>query len=139
MGGDWKSEKIKRTNVHLKTVDEVAKVAGVGLVEFVRSENSHRRHLSPAQSAAIVIKHSKMLTVGDNQYSNEGETRVPPKSSKEVAKEAGVNEKTVRRAKQALSVAPEKAEAMISGKTTPTKVISGEKSVRVERIDSILA
>ena len=59
------------------------------------------------------------------------------KSSKDVAKEAGVSEPTVRRAKQALSVAPEKADAMISGKTTPTKVIQEHKEhVSVERVDS---
>ena len=32
---------------------------------------------------AGVSKHSKMLTVGDNQYSNEGVQRCTPKSSKD--------------------------------------------------------
>ena len=45
--------------------------------------NSHRRHLSPVQSAAIVLKHSDMLALGDNQYNREGVQRCTPKSVRE--------------------------------------------------------
>ena len=38
----------------------------------------------------IVLKHSEMLVLGDNQYNREGVQRCTPKSSKEVAKIAGV-------------------------------------------------
>ena len=103
------------------------------------SSKAHRRHLTPAQSSAIVLKHSEMLKVGDVQTQIDGVPRgTPLKSSKEVAKEAGVSKGTVDRTKKALAVAPEKAEAMISGKTTPTKVIHEERGegCPVERIDS---
>ena len=58
--------------------------------------NSHRRHLTPAQSAAIVLKHSEMLKIGDVETQIDGVSRdTPLKSSKDVAKEAGVSKRTV--------------------------------------------
>ena len=90
--------------------------------------NSHRRHLSPAQSAAIVIKHSDMLVLGDNQYNREGVPRGTPKSSKDVAKEAGVSKRTVDRTKKAIALDPDKVDAIIEGKVTPTEIINEHKA-----------
>ena len=90
--------------------------------------NSHRRHLSPAQSAAIVIKHSDMLVLGDNQYNREGVSRDTPKSSKDVAKEAGVSKGTVDRTKKAIALDPDKVDEIIEGKVTPTEIINEHKA-----------
>ena len=56
---------------------------------------SHRRHLSPAQSAGIVIKHSDMLKHGSNQYEEKVEVSrdTSIKSETDVAKEVGVGVK----------------------------------------------
>ena len=81
----------------------------------MRSLNSYRRHLSPAQSAGIVIKHTKMLKHGSKRF--EKKVDVPRgtsiKSAKEVAKEAGVSKRTVDRTKKAMELDPEKVEAII--------------------------
>ena len=78
----------------------------------------------------IAVKHTEMLEVGNVKAQNSGgphglpenEENVLRDSSKssisEVSKVAGVGERTVKRAKQALQIAPEKADAMISGETT---------------------
>ena len=54
---------------HKGCLDEIQFVefSGESPLDYVRSMNSYRRHLSPSQSAAIVLKHSEMLKVGDNQ------------------------------------------------------------------------
>ena len=77
-------------------------------------DNSDRRHLTPSQRAVIAVKHTEMLEVGDVKAqtfgSSHDETEPQPKSRTEVAKVAGVSDKTVERAKKALEIAPEKAE-----------------------------
>ena len=107
---------------------------GESPLTYIVSLNSHRRHLTPAQRSTIAVKHIEMLEVGDNQHrEKEGGQHCPPKSVDEVAKIAGVSPRTVKNTKRALEIAPEKADAMISGETTPTKVIQEHKvHVRVE-------
>ena len=79
----------------------------------MRSLNSYRRHLSPSQSAAIVMKHTKMLKVGDVKTQADGVPRgTPQKSAKEVAKEAGVSKRTVDSTKKAIDLEPD-AEVII--------------------------
>ena len=78
----------------------------------MRSLNSYRRHLSPAESAAIVMKHTEMLEVGNVKAQNSGVSRDTPKSAKEVAKEAGVSRITVARTKKGIDLEPD-AEVII--------------------------
>lgn len=113
----------------LDRVDELTfkEFDGESPLAYIVSLNSHRRHLTPSQRAVIAVKHTEMLEVGDVATQKDARSDDRPQSNDEVAKVAGVGEKTVRRAKQALSVAPEKADAMIAGETTPTKVIEEHK------------
>ena len=102
--------------------------SGESSLDYVRSMNSYRRHLSPSQSAAIVLKHSEMLVLGDNQYNREGVQRCTPKSSKEVAKEAGVSKRNVDRTKKAIALEPEKVDDISEGTVTPTEIIKAHKA-----------
>ena len=94
---------------------------------YIVSLNSCRRHLTPSQRAAIAVKHTVMLEVGNVKAQNSGTQDCVPKTVDEVAKVAGVSKRTVDNVKKALEVAPEKSDAMISGETTPTKVIKEHK------------
>jgi hypothetical protein len=69
-----------------------------------------------------------MLVLGDNQYNREGVPRGTPKSSKEVAKEAGVSKRTVDRTKKAIALEPDKVDEIIEGKVTPTEIINEHKA-----------
>ena len=81
------------------------------------------------QSAAIVLKHSKMLKIGDVETQIDGVSRdTPLKSSKEVAKEAGVSKRTVDRTKKAIALDPDKVDEIIEGKVTPTEIIQEHKA-----------
>ena len=124
------------------TLDRVGELAfkefdGESPLSYIVSLNSHRRHLTPAQRAVIAVKHTEMLGRGGDRKSEEIKGPDGPlKTIDEVAKVAGVGRNTVRRAKQALSIAPDKADAMIAGETTPTKVIQEYKEhVSVEPPD----
>ena len=89
----------------------------------MRSLNSYRRHLSPAQSAAIVMKHTEMLEHPGRPKQDKNVPRGTIKSAKEVAKEAGVSKRTVDRTKKAMDLEPDKVDAIIEGKVTPTEII----------------
>ena len=83
---------------------------------YIASLNSHRRHLTSAQRSVIAVKHTEMLQHGSNRYENKVETQdCVSKTIDEVAKVVGVSSRTVDNVKQALQIAPEKADAMISG------------------------
>ena len=75
----------------------------------------------------IAVKHVEMLGLGDNQYKKEGSSHDEPKTRTEVAKVAGVSEPTVKRAKKAIALEPDKVDEIIEGKVTPTKVIHEER------------
>ena len=79
-----------------------------------------------------------MLKIGDVETQIDGVPRgTPLKSSKDVAKEAGVSKRTVDRTKKAIALDPNKVDEIIEGKVTPTKVIQEHKEhVSVERVDS---
>ena len=63
-------------------------LSDVSPAEFVLAENLHRRHLSPAQSAAIVMKHTELLKHPGRPKEDKNVPRGRIKSAKEVAKEA---------------------------------------------------
>ena len=69
-----------------KTVDKVAKIADVGPADVVRAENSHRRHLTPAQRTVIAVRHTEMLEVGDVGTQKDGSSHGEPRTRAEVAK-----------------------------------------------------
>ena len=87
--------KVEASDGVSKTVDKVAKIAGVGPADVVRAENSHRRHLTPAQRAVIAVKHVEMLKHPGRPKQDKNVPRGTIKSSKDVAKEAGVSKRTV--------------------------------------------
>ena len=68
-----------------------------------------------------------MLGMGRPKKEKSG-TRVPLKSAKEVAKEAGVSKKTVDRTKKAMELEPDKVDEIIEGKVTPTEIIKEHKA-----------
>ena len=80
------------------------------------------------QSAAIVLKHSDMLEVGNVKAQTSGVSRDTPRSAKDVAKEAGVSKGTVDRTKKAIALDPDKVDEIIEGKVTPTEIIQEHKA-----------
>lgn len=91
---------------------------------FVHSINGYRRHLTQAQLAVIALKHTKMLEHGSNRFEKKVESPDgPSKTLDEVAKETGTSKNTVKRAKKAMQLAPEKVDEMVEGTVTPTQVI----------------
>ena len=115
------------------TLDRVGELTfkefdGESPLTYIVSLNSRRRHLTPPQRAAIAVKHTVMLEHGGDRKSEQIKGPDGPlKTIDEVAKVAGVSRNTVKRVKKALEIAPEKADEMISGETTPTKVIKEHK------------
>ena len=114
------------------TLDRVGELTfkefdGESPLTYIVSLNSRRRHLTPSQRAAIAVKHTVMLEVGNVKAQNSAASSDVPKTIDEVAKVAGVSKPTVDRVKKALDIAPEKADAMIAGETTPAKVIQEHK------------
>ena len=95
-------------------------------LEFVASVNIHRRHLTPAQRAVIVVKHTDMMKHGDvkTQKDDRPHGLSQPQTEKQTADMAGVGIGTIKRTKQALDHATEEqVEDMIAGKTTPTEIL----------------
>ena len=75
--------------------DIVASLHKKGNTLQIRCASQNQRN-TPAQSAAIVLKHSKMLKIGDVETQIDGVSRdTPLKSSKDVAKEAGVSSRPI--------------------------------------------
>ena len=69
---------------------------------YVISQNRHRRHLTPSQMAAAVVACNEWATPSDNQFSKRaGDTVSPALTVPEMAKQAGVSERTIQRAKTA--------------------------------------
>ena len=70
-----------------------------------------------------------MLKIGDVETQIDGVSRdTPLKSSKDVAKEAGVSKGTVDRTKKAIALDPDKVDEIIEGKVTPTEIIQEHKA-----------
>ena len=74
------------------------------------------------------MKHTDMLEVGNVKAQTSGVPRGTPKSSKDVAKEAGVSKRTVDRTKKAIALDPDKIDEIIEGKVTPTEIINEHKA-----------
>ena len=73
---------------------------GSSPLEYVSSANIHRRHLTPAQRAQIVVKHSECLANGSNQYDQKVGLPVDRPTGKsmstsEMATQAGVGARTI--------------------------------------------
>ena len=73
-----------------------------------------------------------MLVLGDNQYNREGVSRDTPKSSKDVAKEAGVSKGTVDRTKKAIALDPDEAAVLANVGQIPADVVSGTFEDHIE-------
>ena len=69
-----------------------------------------------------------MLEVGNVKAQTSGVPRGTIKSSKDVAKEAGVSKRTVDRTKKAIALDPDKVDEIIEGKVTPTEIINEHKA-----------
>ena len=75
------------------------------------------------------MKNTEMLKHGSNRFEKKVDvSRDTSKSSKEVAKEAGVSKKTVDRTKKAMELEPGKVDEIIEGKVTPTEIINEHKA-----------
>ena len=90
--------------------------------DFVLARNIERRHLSPGQRAQIVVHFSDMAGRGRPKNVPNGTF----KSRSELAKEAGVGETTISRAKQVEELG--ESEAVIAGEKSATEVIQESKS-----------
>lgn len=73
-------------------------------VAFVKSRNLERRHLTGSQKAAAVVACNKWAESGSNQHTKKGggEVTSPPRATvAQMAKEAGVSDRTIQKAKTA--------------------------------------
>lgn len=66
---------------------------------FVKSSNWHRRHLNASQRAAAIAAISEWGARGTNQHSRGSVPGTDPKTTAELAREAGVGTSTMERAK----------------------------------------
>jgi len=91
-------------------------------IAFVASKNLHRRSLTPSQRAVIEVQIREWVANGTNQHTQTGLPRgvtLPPATTKQMAKEAGVSVNTINRAKEAVQNGH--AKAVISGEMSVSK------------------
>lgn len=85
-------------------------------IAFVSSKNLHRRSLTASQKAAIVVQLHEWHENGTNQHAPIGGRApgaLPQATTKQMAEEAGVSERTIKQAK--VAVENGHAEAVIAG------------------------
>lgn len=93
---------------------KAAEFEGEDPVAFVKSKNWHRRHLTQSQKAAT--------EVALRQWAPRGQGKSAPgadySTTAEMAKEAGVSQRTIEQAKAAVSADPALGEAVKDGKVS---------------------
>lgn len=108
-------------------------------VSFVLSKNLHRRHLSGSQRAIAIAACNDWRPVGRPQINSAVAAEYPSKSSKELAKDAGVGSRTIEHAKAAYCAGPEISGAVRDGKITAERGAQIAKLPKDERSAAIEA
>ena len=94
---------------------------------FVLARNIERRHLNPGQRAQIVVSFNERYGHGgDRTQSKSPNGDLKPKTREELAKEAGVGERTIDRAVQVKNAGEEQAKRVIAGESSAGEIITEE-------------
>jgi hypothetical protein len=111
--------------------------------EFVRALNKERRHLTPSQWAVAEVALWEWMPAGSNQHGGVAPGATPAKTNGEMAKNAGVSERTIRQAKRVQQhAAPEVVEKVKEGEVSLKKaaaVASLPKDQQVAALETTAA
>lgn len=114
---------------------EGATVEFVGSVEDAEAlvnDRHTRRSVTPGQRAAAALAMYQWRT-GSGSYKQESQNRrVTVSTTKQIAEKAGVSEKTVERAKEAIKADPQALEKIRKGEATATSIIKEHKPAKQE-------